>query len=76
MKEKIDFNKIQEKLNSDKSYSERFVKDPAGLLEEEGILLNKKMKKQLIEGIASQKVPSGSSVRADGGVIISISKDF
>lgn len=72
----IDLREIQDKLNSDKCYAEGFVKDPVGILEKEGVILDDVMKRQLLESLSAKDSPSGSSVRKDGGIMISISKDF
>lgn len=73
----IDLKKLQDKLNSDKAYAEDFVKDPVGILKKEGMELNERMQKQLIESLSSKEAPSGSSVGTKGGgILISIGIDY
>ena len=63
---KVDFNKIEERLNSDPKLLAEFYDDPVMVMEREGIGMTPQMKKDLRKLVSQLKKPAkevaGSSV--------------
>lgn len=74
----FDKDGIEERLNSDEKFRERFVADPVSELKAAGLSLSDDSAKKLTAQLADlrgKSLPSGASVAANG-VVISISKSF
>lgn len=77
----VDLKAIEKRLNSDPDYQRRFLSDPVGVLQTEGLELTDTMADNLrnfVKGFTgNQAAVAGSNLTPEGGSIgISIGKSF
>jgi hypothetical protein len=71
-----DTAKIQQRLNTDAEYRKKFLRDPAGTLREEGVVVTPDKEKSLNNFVqqasSAAGTPSDHKVNINGGIAIGV----